>query len=104
MVVIKIGLEILREINVDDTVISGCVNISGLLKVKVTKDFGQSTVSKIINLVENSSVNKSKSETFIAKFARVYTPIVVSVALALAILPPLFSYDFIIDYKFRVIK
>jgi Cd2+/Zn2+-exporting ATPase len=87
-----------REINVDDTVISGCVNISGLLKVKVTKDFGQSTVSKIINLVENSSVNKSKSETFIAKFARVYTPIVVSVALALAILPPLFSYDFMVTF------
>src|SRR5574344_1405403 len=92
------GESLPREINVDDTVISGCVNISGLLKVKVTKDFGQSTVSKIINLVENSSVNKSKSETFIAKFARVYTPIVVSVALALAILPPLFSYDFMVTF------
>jgi Cd2+/Zn2+-exporting ATPase len=92
------GESLPREINVDDTVISGCVNISGLLKVKVTKDFGQSTVSKIINLVENSSVNKSKSETFIAKFARVYTPIVVFVALALAILPPLFSYDFMVTF------
>ena len=88
------GESLPREVNVEDTVISGCVNISGLLKVKVTKNFGQSTASKIINLVENTSVNKSKSETFITKFARVYTPIVVFVAIALAILPPLFSYDF----------
>ena len=79
-----------RGVKTGDDVLSGCVNISGLLKVKVTKSFGESTASKIINLVENASEKKSKSETFIAKFAHVYTPIVVFVAVALAFLPPLF--------------
>ncbi len=84
------GESVPREVAVDDEVISGCVNISGVLRVRTTKTFGESTVSKIINLVENAAEHKSKSETFITRFARVYTPIVVFLAIALAILPPLY--------------
>lgn len=87
------GESIPRDIKVGDEIVSGCVNISGLLKVKVGKSFGESTASKIIELVENAGEKKSKSETFIAKFAHVYTPIVVVVAIALAFLPPLFVSD-----------
>ena len=79
-----------REVTVDDEVVSGCVNMSGMLRVRTTKSFGESTVSKIINLVENAGEHKSKSETFITRFARVYTPIVVGAALLLAIVPPLY--------------
>lgn len=82
------GESVPRDITVDDEVISGCVNLSGVLKVRTTKDFGESTVSKIINLVEHAGEHKSKSEAFITKFARIYTPVVVFAALALAILPP----------------
>lgn len=71
-----------------DEVISGCVNLTGLLKIETTRDFGESTVSKILDMVENSSMKKSKSENFISKFARYYTPIVCYLALALALLPP----------------
>jgi Cd2+/Zn2+-exporting ATPase len=78
-----------RDVNVGDEVISGCINLSGVLRVKTTKEFGESTVSKILELVENSSSNKSRSENFISKFARVYTPVVCFSALALALLPPL---------------
>jgi len=78
-----------REIAEGDEVISGCLNISGVIKIRTTKSFGESTVSKIIDLVEHATENKSKSETFITKFARVYTPIVVFAAIALAFLPPL---------------
>ena len=74
-----------------DLVLSGCVNLSGVLKIKVTKPFSESTVSKILELVENSSEHKSKSENFITKFARYYTPIVVASAMILAFIPPLFS-------------
>lgn len=81
-----------RDVAKGDDVISGCVNLSGALKVKVTKAFKDSTASKIIQLVENASENKSKSESLIRRFARVYTPIVVIAALALAIIPPFF-YD-----------
>lgn len=80
-----------RDVKEGDNVISGCVNESGVLTVKVTKTFGESTASKIIDLVENASDNKSKSETFIRKFAHVYTPIVVFAAVALAIIPPLIT-------------
>lgn len=83
-----------REANVGDEVISGCVNMSGVIKVRTTKTFGESTVSKIIALVENANDHKSKSETFITRFARIYTPIVVFAAIALALLPPLFSGHF----------
>lgn len=85
------GESIPRDVKEGDEVFSGCVNLSGLLHLRTTKDFDESTVSKIIELVENAGENKSKSETFITRFARVYTPIVVFAALALAILPPLFS-------------
>lgn len=78
-----------RAVAADDAVISGCVNMSGVIKVKVTHTFGESTVSKILELVENSSENKSKSEQFITKFARIYTPAVVIAAVLLAVLPPL---------------
>lgn len=80
-----------RDVAAGDDVVSGCVNISGLIRLKVTKTFGESTASKIIDLVENASESKSKSETFIAKFAHIYTPIVVFSAIALAFVPPLFS-------------
>ena len=78
-----------RDCREGDEIISGCINLSGLLKVRTTKEFGESTVSKILELVENASSRKSRSEEFISRFARVYTPAVVYSALALAILPPL---------------
>ena len=83
------GESVPREVTVDDEVVSGCVNMSGVLRVRTTKSFGESTVSKIINLVENAGEHKSKSETFITRFARVYTPIVVFAALLLAVVPTL---------------
>ena len=79
-----------RDVSTGDEVISGCVNISGLLRVRATKTFGESTAAKIIDLVENAGENKSRSESFIRRFARVYTPIVVVAALVLAFVPPLF--------------
>lgn len=85
------GESLPREAYKGDEVISGCVNVSGLLKIRTTKEFGESTVSKILDLVENSSMKKSKSENFITKFARYYTPAVCYAALALAILPPVIS-------------
>ncbi len=85
------GESVPREITVDQDVISGCVNLTGLLKVRTTKEFGESTVSKILDLVENSSMKKSKSENFITKFARYYTPAVCYSALVLAILPPVIN-------------
>ncbi len=83
------GESLPREAQPGDEIISGCINMTGLLKIQTTKEFGESTVSKILDLVENASSRKSKSEDFIAKFARVYTPAVCYSALALAILPPL---------------
>ncbi|MBO4718458.1 MAG: heavy metal translocating P-type ATPase [Prevotella sp.] len=88
------GESLPRDVNVGDEVISGCVNLSGVLKVRTTKAFGESTVSKIIRLVENAGEHKSQSETFITRFARVYTPIVVFAALALAIIPTLLGGSF----------
>lgn len=84
-----------RDVRKGDQVVSGCVNISGVLTVKVQKSFGESTASKIINMVENASEKKSKSEAFITRFARVYTPIVVIVALVLAFVPPLFCSGYV---------
>ena len=83
-----------REVEVGDEVISGCVNLSGVLRVRTTKSFGESTVSKIINLVEHATEHKSKSEAFITRFARVYTPVVVFAAIALAVVPTLLGGDF----------
>ena len=83
-----------REVTESDEVISGCVNISGVIRVQVTKTFGESTVSKILNLVEHASEHKSQSEAFITRFARVYTPVVVFAAIALAVVPTLFGGSF----------
>ncbi|MCJ7855068.1 cadmium-translocating P-type ATPase [Lachnospiraceae bacterium NSJ-143] len=83
------GESLPREVKPGDEVISGCININGILKLKTTKEFGESTVSKILDLVENASSRKSKSEDFISKFARIYTPAVVVSAIALAVVPPL---------------
>lgn len=88
------GESLPRGVKEGDDIVSGCVNLSGVLRVKVEKSFGESTASKIIDLVENASENKSKSETFISKFAKVYTPTVVFLAVALAVIPPLVSGDF----------
>ena len=83
------GESLPREVQTGDAIISGCINMTGLLKIQTTKEFGESTVSKILDLVENASSRKSKSEDFISRFARIYTPAVCYAALALAILPPL---------------
>ena len=82
-----------RNVVTGDEVISGCINLNGLLKIRTTKEFGESTVSKILDLVENASSKKSKSENFISKFARIYTPAVVFGALALAVIPSIFTGD-----------
>ncbi len=85
------GESLPREVSAKDAVISGCINLTGVLKIQTTKEFGESTVSKILQLVEESGSRKSKSENFISKFARVYTPAVCAAALLLAIAPPLFN-------------
>lgn len=85
------GESVPREVVVGDEVISGCINLNGVLTIETTKDFGESTVSKILDLVENSSMKKSRSENFITRFAKVYTPAVCIGALALAVLPPIFN-------------
>lgn len=89
------GESVPRSVSVGDEVISGCINLNAPLKIKTTKEFGESTVSKILDLVENASSRKSRSEDFITKFARVYTPAVVCSALALAVLPPVFRLVFL---------
>ena len=83
------GESVPREVQEGEQVLSGCINLSGVIKVEVTKEFGESTVSKILDLVENASSKKTKSENFITKFAAYYTPIVVIIAVILAIVPPL---------------
>lgn len=88
------GESLPREVESGDEVISGCININGLLKIRTTKEFGESTVSKILDLVENASSRKSKAEGFISKFARVYTPAVVAAAIALALVPPFVRMGF----------
>lgn len=88
------GESLPREADVGDEVISGCISMTGVLKIKTTKEFGESTLSKILDLVENASSRKSKSEDFISKFAKIYTPAVCYAALALAILPPVVRMSF----------
>lgn len=85
------GESLPRELAVGDEVLSGCINLTGVLRVKTTKTYGETTVSKIIRLIENANASKSRSEAFITRFARVYTPIVVAAAMLLAFIPPLFS-------------
>ena len=87
------GESLPREVKLGEKLISGCVNLTGLVKVKVTSAFGESTVAKILELVENSSKNKSRSEAFITRFARIYTPVVVGAALALALIPSIITGD-----------
>ena len=88
------GESVPRVVKIEDEVLSGCINKDGLLKIKVTKEFGESTVSKILDLVENASSKKSKSENFITKFAKYYTPTVVIIAVLLAFIPPIILKDF----------
>lgn len=89
------GESLPREAEVDDEIVSGCINMTGVLRIKTTKEFGESTVSKILDMVENASSRKSRSENFISKFAHYYTPIVCYCATALAVLPPLVSILFL---------
>lgn len=91
------GESVPRDVAKDDEVVSGCVNLTGVLRVQTTKSFGESTVSKIISLVESADEHKSRSESFIARFAHVYTPIVVIAALLLAVVPPLFASGSFVD-------
>lgn len=91
------GESLPRDISVGDSIMSGCINLSGVVRVKTTKVFGESTVSKIIDLVESADKNKSRSESFITKFARVYTPVVVIAALILAFVPPVFAESGFLD-------
>jgi len=98
------GEAVPRNVKVGDEVLSGCINNSGILKVKVTKEFGESTVSKILDLVENASSRKSSSENFISKFAKYYTPIVVIIALFLAALPPLILKDSFNTWIYRALS
>ena len=88
------GESVPRSIAKGDDIISGCVNLTGVIRAKVTKVFGESTASKILDLVENASENKSKSESFISRFAKIYTPVVVIAAIVLAFVPPVLSGDF----------
>ena len=97
------GESLPRSVKPGDEVISGCVNLSGLLHVKVSKPYGESTVAKILDLVENSAAKKAKAENFITKFARYYTPAVVFAALALAILPPLLGFGAWMDWLQRAL-
>ncbi len=93
-----------QDVNIGDNVLSGCINKSGLLTIKVTKEFGESTVSKILDLVENASSKKSKSENFITKFAKYYTPAVVIIAVILAVVPPIIIKDAIFtDWIYRAL-
>ena len=89
------GESLPRDVGQGDEIVSGCINMTGVLKIRTTKEFGESTVSKILDLVENASARKSKSEDFITKFARVYTPAVVYCAIALAVLPPVARMTFL---------
>lgn len=97
------GESIPREVKEDDEILSGCINLNGILKVKVTKEFDESTAAKILELIENASSEKSNTENFISVFAKYYTPIVVSCALALAILPPIFLAQPFNDWIYRAL-
>ncbi len=98
------GESVPREVKIGENILSGCINKTGLLTIKVTKEFGESTVSKILDLVENASSKKAKSENFISKFAKYYTPIVVIIAIALAIIPPfIFKNGEFIDWLYRAL-
>lgn len=99
------GESVPRSVKKDDEILSGCINLNGVIKLKVCKEFGESTVSKILNLVENASSRKSKSENFITKFAKYYTPVVVIIAVFIAFLPPLVVKEAsFIDWIYRALS
>ena len=95
------GESIPRDVTVDDEVLSGCINMSGVLRIRTTKEFGESTVSKILDMVENASSRKSKSEAFITRFAKVYTPFVVVSALLLAVIPTILALTNVMDLEYE---
>ncbi len=95
------GESIPRDVSVDDEVLSGCINMSGVLRIRTTKEFGESTVSKILDMVENASSRKSKSEAFITRFAKVYTPFVVVSALLLAVIPTILALTNVMDLEYE---
>lgn len=92
------GESIPKKVAANDTILSGCINLSGMIRVRVTKVFEESTATKILDLVENANDNKSKSEKFISKFAKVYTPTVVAIAVLLAFIPPILSGNFLSEF------
>ena len=99
------GESLPREVSIGDEILSGCINQNGLLTIEVTKKFEESTVSKILDLVENASSKKSKSENFISKFAKYYTPIVVMIAVILAVIPPIFlGFTTFTDWLYRALS
>ena len=97
------GESVPREVNVNDTILSGCINLNGVLEIRVEKEFGESTVSKILDLVENATNKKAKTENFITKFSKYYTPIVVFLALIIAFIPPLITKTDILDWGYRAL-
>ena len=97
------GESVPREANVNDNILSGCINLNGVLEIKVEKEFGESTVSKILDLVENATNKKAKTENFITKFSKYYTPIVVFLALIIAFIPPLITKTDILDWVYRAL-
>ena len=97
------GESVPREINVGDNILSGCINLNGVLEIKVQKEFGESTVSKILDLVENATNKKAKTENFITKFSRYYTPIVVFLALAIAFIPSIITKTEMLDWIYRAL-
>ena len=98
------GESVPKTVEEEDAILSGCVNLTGSVRVKVTKKFSESTVSKIIDLVKNASEHKSKSEKFISKFAKIYTPIVVILAVLLAVVPPLIAGNFIDEFPVWLLR
>ncbi len=97
------GESVPREITVNDNILSGCINLNGVLEIKVEKEFGESTVSKILDLVENATNKKAKTENFITKFSKYYTPIVVFLALMIACIPPIVTKTNILDWVYRAL-
>ena len=97
------GESVPREINVNDHILSGCINLNGVLEIKVEKEFGESTVSKILDLVENATNKKAKTENFITKFSKYYTPIVVFLALIIAFIPPMITKTDMLEWIYRAL-
>ena len=97
------GESVPREVKADDNILSGCINLNGVLEIKVEKEFGESTVSKILDLVENASNKKAKTENFITKFSKYYTPIVVFLALIIAFIPPIITKTNMLDWVYRAL-